>query len=795
MNQFSVAAALVWQIAAMEVKESHYEYIEPEHLFIGICSLEKMLMLTGKSALTPEDRKVVQSEYTTIEEVLGMFEIKTAHLRRNARRKLGRGRDTQIQGTIHRNEECKRVFMRAEKFVGATQPIACPHLLAALLEKPGDIITIIFQEIGVAPADIQEHIMSNVALKQSTKHIGPETSQEPNHLTKEDLTQYLTTIKRFKNWKTLKKEVFASFRGGNFLGTTSVSLRNTHQQRILTALNALVNLQEGEPNEERGYNVHRFSRIADTLNTRKEAIFGFLEFLETSEDKATVLRALLDITDPAEHEYKYLIQRFLGLTNDIDEEATLKDVLSQASAKLKGTERVLIALHNINEVLSAQIADVLNTRKDTLDALLESLQLDEMGDISQKIGEERTFPLYIGFVLYAVAAKTQGKITIGTFLRKYMCKEVPLYVLLGMFNRNVFAGSYKRSTFVRPEVIDFPMDIAGSRVAIQEILRAFDETLTKSQIIIDKKNIVLKKDVEGTPVKILCNPQGDITIDRHVMIQLKGKIRHIILTSQEGRWYEVKNGKVFDAINHTEIPGPLCNIVGGTNIFLSNVAENAEMIKQSLLHTISQKGVVYGSPEPTQNELNAANKLINRQKAAESKRAGLLEGERPKPLHPKQLMLIYIMKCALEKFYMKYMEDPDEYFRRLLRETGTSRAFQMNLDLDIHALARLVFHIENQLLSDKSGGWQRFWELFTITIPEQVYKYIEMSIELRDNALFIAPVQEIQRKLGELYWNIARLMLIKGGNYLPPIPKSTPPSGAYKKDLEKIRQEIQDQES
>ena len=57
MKDLSIGASLVWQMAAGEAVAAKHQYIEKEHIFIGICSLEKILMLSPEeSGLKPQDR-------------------------------------------------------------------------------------------------------------------------------------------------------------------------------------------------------------------------------------------------------------------------------------------------------------------------------------------------------------------------------------------------------------------------------------------------------------------------------------------------------------------------------------------------------------------------------------------------------------------------------------------------------------------------------------------------------------------------------------------------------------------
>ena len=42
MTELDPFAKLAWQVAAQEAAATKFEFIEPEHLLIGICSLAKL---------------------------------------------------------------------------------------------------------------------------------------------------------------------------------------------------------------------------------------------------------------------------------------------------------------------------------------------------------------------------------------------------------------------------------------------------------------------------------------------------------------------------------------------------------------------------------------------------------------------------------------------------------------------------------------------------------------------------------------------------------------------------------
>ncbi len=157
MKELSISASLAWQIAAGEVTAAHHQLIGKEHILMGICSLEKVLMLNPEeTALKPQNHQAVQAEYNVIEDVLHRFELNSTQLRRQLRTKLGQGNYKHAEKVVHRSEACKQVFTRAEDSTAFVREINCLHLLAAILEDPGRVISQVLNEAGVKPGDLRE---------------------------------------------------------------------------------------------------------------------------------------------------------------------------------------------------------------------------------------------------------------------------------------------------------------------------------------------------------------------------------------------------------------------------------------------------------------------------------------------------------------------------------------------------------------------------------------------------------------------------------------------------------------
>ncbi|MCX6082005.1 MAG: ATP-dependent Clp protease ATP-binding subunit [Chloroflexi bacterium] len=141
MTKHSIGLNLAWQIAAAEAGAAGQSSIEKEYILIGICSLEKVLA-NDEEESDPAVRVALQIEMDAVEESLQALEVDSTSLRRQLRGKLGQGDHKYVDNVVHRSEACKLVFARAEALAASQgEVVTCSHVLAAILEDPGELIS------------------------------------------------------------------------------------------------------------------------------------------------------------------------------------------------------------------------------------------------------------------------------------------------------------------------------------------------------------------------------------------------------------------------------------------------------------------------------------------------------------------------------------------------------------------------------------------------------------------------------------------------------------------------------
>lgn len=192
MTSLSIGANLAWQIAASKAAAARFQFIEPEHLFIGIFSLEKILMLSPEdSGFNQQARNSLQLENDALRDLMGQVGLDMTRLRRTVRKRLGAGSFQHTENVIHRSDDCKKFFERAYDLASPSDEAACLHLLAAIMERPGNSVRLALDEAGITPETFLRHVLSRIKRKESDDKEGITEGSSTPYLDRygRDLTQ------------------------------------------------------------------------------------------------------------------------------------------------------------------------------------------------------------------------------------------------------------------------------------------------------------------------------------------------------------------------------------------------------------------------------------------------------------------------------------------------------------------------------------------------------------------------------------------------------------------------------
>ncbi len=154
MPDLSDGLRAAWQFAAAEAVELRHELLEPLHLFIGICSIEKLLSAEAEKELQmpPGVAASLRAEWSAFSPLLAKIGSSPATLRRAARSAMGPGNYAGgDRSRISRSEASRTAFSRATELAekSAASAINLVHLLAALLADESGAVAAFLAQRGV----------------------------------------------------------------------------------------------------------------------------------------------------------------------------------------------------------------------------------------------------------------------------------------------------------------------------------------------------------------------------------------------------------------------------------------------------------------------------------------------------------------------------------------------------------------------------------------------------------------------------------------------------------------------
>lgn len=162
MSDYSSGIKITWQIAANEAAYSKHQFIEKEHIFIALCKVGDYL----KSGLTkkhkPDDVKMLEFEVRELQGLFSKYKVDEERFRRYLRKSIGkRGYKHASGATIHRSEECRKVFQRAGEIASQYKSVLTGilHILYAIMEAPGDYISNALIEFSIKRDDFKNDLM------------------------------------------------------------------------------------------------------------------------------------------------------------------------------------------------------------------------------------------------------------------------------------------------------------------------------------------------------------------------------------------------------------------------------------------------------------------------------------------------------------------------------------------------------------------------------------------------------------------------------------------------------------
>ena len=159
---FSNSVHLIWEISLAETLMSKQEFIEPEHLLVGICRLDKILGLFDSNPGNVDSNvyHAVENECNEIQSIFSKCDISLTSFRRLLRLNIPEGTFEDYGNVIHRSEYSKDLFKKAEKLAisEGISEFRAIHLLNVILNEHIDCIDETLVLFKIDASDITEII-------------------------------------------------------------------------------------------------------------------------------------------------------------------------------------------------------------------------------------------------------------------------------------------------------------------------------------------------------------------------------------------------------------------------------------------------------------------------------------------------------------------------------------------------------------------------------------------------------------------------------------------------------------
>jgi hypothetical protein len=180
---------MAWHLAAGEAAHAKKRCIEREAMFLGICHLgtwlrtqtpEGIRLPTGGTGL-----EALHAEAKAVEDLLWALGLSPTRLCHAVRTAVGRDAYRYPTKTIiHRSQACKTAFRRAEALAAAARAgeVHCLHLLAALLEHPGVVLTRVVADCGVLVNTLHARVVATPWMREAQPAHAKHTAQGVSHL-------------------------------------------------------------------------------------------------------------------------------------------------------------------------------------------------------------------------------------------------------------------------------------------------------------------------------------------------------------------------------------------------------------------------------------------------------------------------------------------------------------------------------------------------------------------------------------------------------------------------------------
>ncbi len=190
MLNMSPGVTGVWQIAVGETVHAKRQYIEPEQVLIGLFKLGDFMHpeIQKQISLSPAEIETLKFEVDLLDRIFNETGTDKAVFHRRLRELAGQGNYSfKKEKVVHRTEDCKRHFQRAEEIAKSSnfQMTNVLHLYQAILESPTPNVSELFKEKNIDPENVKNKVVESIASDAKNGGVKP-----PRHSKTPTLDRY-----------------------------------------------------------------------------------------------------------------------------------------------------------------------------------------------------------------------------------------------------------------------------------------------------------------------------------------------------------------------------------------------------------------------------------------------------------------------------------------------------------------------------------------------------------------------------------------------------------------------------
>jgi ATP-dependent Clp protease ATP-binding subunit ClpC len=201
MADYSDALIILWHVAGIEAANAAYSEILPAHFLMAIatvCDMPVDKLFERGDAQFAGSRAVIEAEFFEIGIAVKCAGIDPVRFRRRLRGAIGKGGQRPPDGVLHRSQESRRFFSRAERLAveSGARTVRPIHLTWALAETGNPVWSPVLEHYHVTPEALLTAVLQAAGISPVRPNRQADDEEERGLEISQSLTPMLDTFGR-----------------------------------------------------------------------------------------------------------------------------------------------------------------------------------------------------------------------------------------------------------------------------------------------------------------------------------------------------------------------------------------------------------------------------------------------------------------------------------------------------------------------------------------------------------------------------------------------------------------------